>query len=444
MDFKDKIRNIPDFPEKGVIFRDISPLLEDPKTFQSAIDYFVDQLRHKRIDKIVGVDARGFLLAGILAHRLGTGLVMIRKQGKLPGSTVSEEFNIEYATRTLEIQRGAINPGEKVVIVDDVLATGGTLQAAVNLVEKLGGWIDSLALLITLNYLPGKEKLKNYNIISLVEYSGDEDAKPIPSETKVGIIGGSGFYNLIDNLEEVQIDTPYGAPSSAVGQGTIAGRQVAFLSRHDKNHTIPPHRVNYLANIWALKELGVTGIIAINAVGSLQKHIEPGDFVVLDQFVDRTEGRKDTFYNGPAVTHVSTAFPYCPQLRQLTINKANELGIKAHQKGTAVVIQGPRFSTAAESAWFTKMDWSVINMTQYPEVALAREKEMCYCAIAMATDYDAGLITQNSIAPASVEEVVRVAKQNVGKAKKLVVEIIRNWPNQTTCTCHQALKGARF
>jgi 5'-methylthioadenosine phosphorylase len=211
-------------------------------------------------------------------------------------------------------------------------------------------------------------------------------------QAEIGIIGGSGFYDLAIGLEEIKVETPYGPPSDKIALGRIAGKRVAFLPRHGKTHDIPPHKINYRANIWALKSLGVTRILTSHAVGSLQKKIRPGDFIILDQFIDRTAGRIDTFYDGQIATHVSTAFPYCPQLRKLALKEAKNLRLPVHERGTVVVIQGPRFSTAAESAWFTKMGWDVVNMTEYPEIALAREKEICYCAIAVATDYDAGLV----------------------------------------------------
>jgi 5'-methylthioadenosine phosphorylase len=263
-------------------------------------------------------------------------------------------------------------------------------------------------------------------------------------KAEIGIIGGSGFYDLASGLREIKIETPYGSPSDKIALGKIAGRKVAFLPRHGKGHTIPPHEINYRANIWALKELGVRRIITSHAVGSLQKEIKPGDFVILDQFIDRTRGRADTFYDGQIVTHISTAFPYCPQLRKLAIKRALQMRLPLHKKGTVVVIQGPRFSTAAESAWFTKMGWDLVNMTEYPEVVLAREKEICYCAIAVVTDYDAGLVAEKRVAPVSTQEVIANFNKNIGKVKKLILEMIKNWPAKTTCKCQEALKTARF
>lgn len=260
----------------------------------------------------------------------------------------------------------------------------------------------------------------------------------------IGIIGGSGFYDLAAGLREIKIDTPYGAVSDKIAIGRISGRNVAFLPRHNKNHDIPPHLINYRANIWALKDLGVERILTSHAVGSLQKDYKPSDFVVLDQFIDRTKGRIDTFYDGSIVTHISTAFPYCPQIRKLAIKKAKEMGLRLHNSGTVVVIQGPRFSTAAESLWYTKMGWHTINMTEYPEIVLAREKGICYTAIGVVTDYDSGIVAEGKVKPVSVEKITFVFKQNMDKIKKLMVEIIKDWPTVRTCHCKDILKSARF
>lgn len=264
------------------------------------------------------------------------------------------------------------------------------------------------------------------------------------SKAEIGIIGGSGFYDLAVGLKEIKIETPYGPPSDKIGLGKIAGRKVAFLPRHNKSHDVPPHQINYRANVWALKSLGVSRILTSHAVGSLQKEIKPGDFVILDQFIDRTKGRKDTFYDGQITTHISTAFPYCPQLRKLAIRMTRKMKLPLHEKGTVVVIQGPRFSTAAESTWFTKMGWETINMTEYPEIVLAREKEMCYCAIAIATDYDAGLTASKEVKPVSVEQIVKTFQANIVKAKKIMLKMIENWPRRAACECQNVLDGARF
>jgi len=263
-------------------------------------------------------------------------------------------------------------------------------------------------------------------------------------QAEIGIIGGSGFYDLATGLKEIKVETPYGPPSDKVALGQIASKKVAFLPRHHKDHDIPPHKINYRANIYALKSLGITRILTSHAAGSLQKKIKPGDFVVVDQFVDRTSGRADTFYDGQLVTHVSTAFPYCSQLRKLAIQEAKKMKLPLHERGTVVVVQGPRFSTTAESLWFTKMGWDLVNMTEYPEVTLAKELEMCYCAVAVATDYDSGLVADGKVKPVSTQQVIEMFNKNITKVKKLILKMIESWPSKITCTCQQSLKGARF
>lgn len=261
---------------------------------------------------------------------------------------------------------------------------------------------------------------------------------------KIGIIGGSGFYDLAANLKEIKVDTPYGRTSDKISIGEIFKQKVAFLPRHDKSHDIPPHLINYRANIWALKSLGVERILTSHAVGSLQKDYQPGDFVILDQFIDRTTGRTDTFYDGSIVTHISSAFPYCPQIRSLAIKKTKDAGIRFHEKGTVVVVQGPRFSTAAESWWFTQMGWHTVNMTEYPEIVLAREKEMCYTAIAVVTDYDSGLVAGGLVKPVSVKEINKIFRENIDIVKKVMLEMIKDWPKRKNCDCCKALANARF
>ncbi|MFC1711293.1 S-methyl-5'-thioadenosine phosphorylase [Patescibacteria group bacterium] len=261
---------------------------------------------------------------------------------------------------------------------------------------------------------------------------------------RIGIIGGSGFYDLAKSLKEVKIETPYGSPSDKLAIGKIGGKEVVFLPRHNKSHDIPPHKINFRANIWALKSLEVGEIITTTACGSLQTYIKPGDFVVLDQFVDRTRNRKDTFFDGPIVTHVSPAEPYCSCLSKLAFKTGKKLKLNIHEKGTVVVINGPRFSTKAESEWFTKMGWDVINMTQYPEVILAKEMEICYLSLAIATDWDVGLVAEGGVKPVSVEEVVKTFGQNIFKAKELIKSIIKAWPDKLSCSCKKSLKGARF
>ena len=258
----------------------------------------------------------------------------------------------------------------------------------------------------------------------------------------IGVFGGSGFYDFIDIEEEVLVETPYGQPSDKILLGKLGGKKIAFLPRHDRNHTIPPHKINYRANVWAMKALGVKRIISPCAAGSLQTHVEPGSFVICDQFVNFTNGRPDTFYDGPITTHVSPAEPYCPEMRELAIKTAKEIGITAHPTGTIVVIQGPRFSTKAESKFFTAQGWEVINMTQYPEVFLARELEMCTLNISLITDFDAGLV--GDVEPVSHSAVIKVFNENNEKLRKLLFALIEQLPDERdNCGCSNVLEHSR-
>lgn len=259
---------------------------------------------------------------------------------------------------------------------------------------------------------------------------------------RVGIFGGSGFYSLLDDIEEVSVDTPYGSPSSPLHVGSIEGIRVAFLPRHGVKHEFPPHVLNYRANVWAMKEVGVERIIGPCAAGSLKLDVKPGEFVISDQLVDRTTGRKDTFYDGPVTTHVSYADPYCPELRGLALETARAGGITAHDGGTVVTIQGPRFSSRAESKWFQQAGWEVINMTQYPEAYLARELEICYVNIALITDYDVGV--EGETAAVSHEAVLEVFNANNEKLKDLLFALVPKIPGERSCICSTALKGARL
>ncbi len=263
-------------------------------------------------------------------------------------------------------------------------------------------------------------------------------------QAQIGIFGGSGFYSLLKNVEFVNVETPFGPPSDSVALATVGDKKVAFLPRHGRDHSIPPHMVNYRANVWAMKELGVTRIISPCAAGSLQSHVKPGDFVVCDQFVDCTKARADTFYDGPIVTHVSPADTYCPEMREIAVNCIRNEGIAVHEKGTVVVIQGPRFSTKAESIWFTSMGWEVINMTQYPEAYLAHELEMCVVNISLITDYDSGLHAEGEVEPVNAEEVMQVFHNNADRIKRVVLGMIATIPNERSrCPCPETLKYAR-
>ena len=243
---------------------------------------------------------------------------------------------------------------------------------------------------------------------------------------EIGIFGGSGFYSLLENVREVKVDTPYGPPSDSITLATVYDRKVAFLPRHGRSHSIPPHKINFRANVWAMRSLGVRAVISPCAAGSLQKHVEPGSFVVCDQFVDRTSGRIDTFYDGPIVTHLSPAETYDPVLRRIAIETIREHAIVCHEKGTVVVIQGPRFSTKSESKWFTEAGWEVINMTQYPEAYLCRELGMAVVNISLITDYDVGVVSGTEAVTA--HDVLEVFQMNSERIKKVVIEMIGKFP----------------
>jgi 5'-methylthioadenosine phosphorylase len=261
------------------------------------------------------------------------------------------------------------------------------------------------------------------------------------TSAEIGVFGGSGFYSFLEGTETVEIDTPYGPPSASPVIGEVEGRRVAFIPRHGQHHEFPPHKVPYRANVWAMKELGVERVLGPNACGSLQPGVKPGDFVICDQLVDRTRSRPGTFYDGPATTHISFADPYCPTMREQAVAHARELDIPVHERGTVVVIEGPRFSTRAESAWFAAAGWEVINMTQYPEAVLARELELCYANISLITDYDVGV---EGMAPVTNDEVVRVFNENNDKLRKLLFAVIPALPEKRDCPCVTALTGARF
>lgn len=260
---------------------------------------------------------------------------------------------------------------------------------------------------------------------------------------EIGVIGGSGLYSLLKDAEELEGATEYGRPSSPISVGTIGGRKVAFLSRHGGRHMIPPHKVPYKSNIAALKQLGVKRIIASAAVGSLDPEYKPGELAFFDQYVNMTHGRDDTFYHSTPVTHVSSAEPYCPEMRAIAHAAAAGLGISAHREGTVVVINGPRFSTKAESRMFARQGFNMINMTQYPEAHLALEQEICYLGIGMVTDYDSGLEGRDDIRPVTMEEVQKIFAGNVAKVKDLIKNIVPAVPEgRSRCHCGSALRNA--
>ncbi len=258
-------------------------------------------------------------------------------------------------------------------------------------------------------------------------------------QAEIGIIGGTGFYDphLVRNGKEIEFDTPYGPPSDLITVGELNGRKVAFLPRHGKKHTIRPTEVNSRANIHALKDLGVKRILAPSTVGSLREDYRPEDLVFIDQFIDRTTRREQSFYTGPKVCHISVAEPTCRELRKILTGVAERMKISHHDTGTYVCIEGPRFSTKAESRMFRNWGADVVGMTLVPECVLAREAEICYASIATVTDYD---VWKDH--PVSAEEVARIMKENIEKVKKLVVETVARMPQERTCDCKDALKSA--
>ena len=253
----------------------------------------------------------------------------------------------------------------------------------------------------------------------------------------IGVIGGSGFYAFLDDVQQVEITTPFGSPSGPVVLGEVEGRRVAFLARHGQDHELPPHRIPYRANLWALRACGVRQVLAPCAVGSLRPELGPGALVVPDQLVDRTSGRAQTFFDEGAV-HIAFDEPYCPVARQVVLAQADRQGWPATDGGTMVVIDGPRFSTRAESQSYAAQGWSVINMTGHPEAVLARELELCYAAVALVTDLDAGL---NGGERVSQERVFRVFRDNTERLRALLIAAVAAMPSERSCACGSALSG---
>ena len=261
---------------------------------------------------------------------------------------------------------------------------------------------------------------------------------------QVAIIGGSGFYSILQDAEKFAETTEYGKPSDDITIGTIGEWEVAFIPRHGFKHTIPPSKVPYRANITALKTMGVKRIIATNAVGSLKADYEPGDIVLFDQFFNMTSGREDTFFDKAQVVHVSTADPYCPELRKVAGEVAESLGIKVHKTGTVVVVNGPRFSSRAESKFFSSQGFHTINMTQYPEVALAKESAICYLGVGIVTDYDVGIEGRDDIKPVSVDSVNETFAKNMQRTSDFIMKILPKIPKERGCNCDKSLEGTGF
>lgn len=249
----------------------------------------------------------------------------------------------------------------------------------------------------------------------------------------IGVIGGSGIYELFDGGRVEHVPTPWGEASGPVTLGQIDGTEFAFIARHGAQHQVPAHRVNYRANLWALREVGVDRIVAPCAVGSLREEIAPGEFVLLDQFLDLTSGRRSTFFDGPVLVHVSAADPYCADLRGRLGQTLASMEVSFHPSGTVVVVNGPRFSTRAESKWFATMGGDVVNMTQCPEAGLARELGLCYCGLALVTDRDVGSATDSE--PVQMEKVFARLREMAGSVKQLMAAAATTLRTPGTCTC---------
>jgi 5'-methylthioadenosine phosphorylase len=244
----------------------------------------------------------------------------------------------------------------------------------------------------------------------------------------IGVFGGSGFYEFLDDVDEHHVDTPFGEPAAPVLTGTISGRPVAFLARHGRHHEYVAHRVPFRANLWAMHHLGVRALIAPCSVGSLQPDIHPTQLVVVDQLVDRTWGRPDTYHdrhpgNPVEIHHQTFAEPYDAGLRAALLSAGRRVGADVVDGGTMVVINGPRFSTTAESRWFRQMGWHVVNMTGYPEAVLAAELRIRYAAVALVTDYDAGI---DGHPPVTMDAVFAVMRANVAAVRALIVDAIEH------------------
>ncbi|EGG41319.1 S-methyl-5'-thioadenosine phosphorylase [Candidatus Nitrosarchaeum limnium] len=260
-------------------------------------------------------------------------------------------------------------------------------------------------------------------------------------DIEIGIFGGTGIYDsgILEDAKEISIDTPYGKPSDSITVGIFKGRKIAFLPRHGKKHTVPPHLINYKANIWAFKELGITRIIAPSAVGSLKEEIEPGHFALPTQFLDFTKSRDGSFSENGRVIHISVADPFCPELQSSILKVVKEQNFHIHKDCTYVCIEGPRFSTKAESKFYRSTGAGIIGMTLVPECQLAREAQMCYASISTVTDYDVW-----AEKPVTAKEVLETLSKNVERTKKVLTDLINQIPKTRSCTCANALKEAEF
>ena len=270
--------------------------------------------------------------------------------------------------------------------------------------------------------------------------SGAKQSKTA-SQASIGIIGGSGLYSMagITGPREVKVRTPFGEPSEAIVLGTLEGKRVAFLARHGRGHRILPSDINYRANIYAMKLLGVERIISVSAVGSLQEDLRPGEFLVPDQFVDRTRQRVSTFFGEGLVAHVSFAHPTCAQLSAALADASVHLGVKVHRRGTYICMEGPQFSTLAEANMHRQLHFEVVGMTNATEAKLAREAELCYSTIAMITDYDCWHPEHESV---TASQIIATLNQNAENAQRVLREAVRALPADRSCKCGAALKHA--
>jgi len=260
-------------------------------------------------------------------------------------------------------------------------------------------------------------------------------------QAKIGIIGGSGLYNIegMTDIEEINLDTPFGQPSDTIIAGKLEGASLAFLPRHGKGHRISPSEIPVRANIYALKSLGVEWIISVNAVGSFKSEIEPGDLVIPDQIIDRTKGRVSTFFTDGIVAHIQFAQPFCPALSQIVHQAARQVMDNIHFRGTYLAMEGPAFSTKAESQLHRSWGANIIGMTVIPEAKLAREAEICYAAIAGVTDYDSW---REESEPLLIWDIIRILRQNIDSIKKIIRQTVTRIPKKRDCICPQALKTA--
>jgi 5'-methylthioadenosine phosphorylase len=267
------------------------------------------------------------------------------------------------------------------------------------------------------------------------------DKQPAAGRAEIGVIGGSGFYSFLDDIEEVSVETPFGPPSDPIAIGALGDRRVAFVPRHGRDHRHPPHGIPYRANLWALRSLGVTRVVAPSAVGSLTTEYGPGTLAIPDQIVDRTTGRAQTFYDSGGAVHVSFADPYCPAGRQVALAAGQAQGWSPIDGGALVIIEGPRFSTRAESQWYAAQGWTLVGMTGHPEAVLARELALCYTPVCLVTDLDAGISAGEGV---TQEEVFRVFAQNVDRLRDLIVEVVKALPAERDCSCPHVLDGIKL